>query len=41
VGAGAAFKTPFGPVRIDIGYAVVKETFDKTEFFTFNFGSRF
>ncbi len=41
VGAGAAFKTPFGPVRVDLGYAVVKETFDKTEFFTFNFGSRF
>jgi outer membrane protein insertion porin family len=41
VGAGAAFKTPFGPVRIDLGYAVVKETFDDTEFFTFNFGSRF
>ena len=41
VGAGAAFKTPFGPVRVDIGYAVVKETFDDTEYFTFNFGSRF
>jgi outer membrane protein insertion porin family len=41
VGAGAAFKTPFGPVRVDLGYAVVKEDFDDTEYFTFNFGSRF
>lgn len=41
VGVGAAFRTPFGPVRVDIGYAVVKEDFDDTEYFTFNFGSRF
>ncbi len=41
VGAGAAFKTPFGPVRVDLGYAVVKEAFDDQEYFTFNFGSRF
>lgn len=41
VGVGAAFKTPFGPVRVDLGYAVVKEAFDDTEFFTFNFGTRF
>jgi outer membrane protein insertion porin family len=41
VGVGAAFRTPFGPVRVDVGYAVVKEDFDDTEYFTFNFGSRF
>lgn len=41
VGTGVAFKTPFGPVRVDLGYAVIKEDFDDTEFFTFNFGSRF
>ena len=41
VGVGAAMKTPFGPVRVDLGYAVIKENFDDTEFFTFNFGSRF
>lgn len=41
IGTGAAFKTPFGPVRIDLGYALKKESFDKTEYFTFNFGSRF
>ena len=41
VGMGAAFKSPFGPVRIDLGYALLKESFDKTEYFTFNFGSKF
>jgi outer membrane protein insertion porin family len=41
VGVGLGLKTPFGPVRVDLGFPVVKETFDQTEIFSFNFGSRF
>ncbi|HEY4134191.1 MAG TPA: outer membrane protein assembly factor BamA [Alphaproteobacteria bacterium] len=41
VGVGLAMKTPFGPVRVDLGFPVVKESFDQTEIFSFNFGSRF
>jgi outer membrane protein insertion porin family len=41
VGVGLGLKTPFGPVRVDLGFPVVKETFDQTEVFSFNFGSRF
>ncbi|MFN4281974.1 MAG: outer membrane protein assembly factor BamA [Alphaproteobacteria bacterium] len=41
VGVGLGLKTPFGPVRIDLGFPIVKETFDQTEVFSFNFGSRF
>ncbi len=41
VGAGVGLKTPLGPVRINYIQAVLKEDFDKTESFTFNFGTRF
>lgn len=41
VGVGLGLKTPFGPVRVDLGFPVVKEEFDQTEIFSFNFGSRF
>ena len=41
VGVGLGLKTPFGPVRVDLGFPIVKETFDETEVFSFNFGSRF
>jgi outer membrane protein insertion porin family len=41
VGVGLGLKTPFGPVRVDLGFPVVKEDFDQTEVFSFNFGSRF
>jgi len=41
IGVGLGLKTPFGPVRVDLGFPVVKETFDQTEIFSFNFGSRF
>lgn len=41
IGVGLGLKTPFGPVRIDFGFPLVKEDFDQTEVFSFNFGSRF
>ncbi len=41
VGVGFGLKTPLGPVRVNWAQAVIKENFDKTEFFTFSFGTRF
>ncbi len=41
VGFGLSWKSPFGPVRVDLGYPVQKEPFDKTQIFRFNFGTKF
>jgi outer membrane protein insertion porin family len=41
VGVGLSYNSPFGPLRLDFAQAVVKETYDKTEFFRFSFGTSF
>lgn len=41
IGAGLAWSSPFGPIRIDFAHALVKEDFDKTETIRFSFGTRF
>ena len=41
VGFGLSWQSPFGPIRVDLGQAVVKEDFDKEELFRFSFGTRF
>ena len=41
VGAGIAWQSPMGPLSIDVGFPVRKETFDRTEHLRFNFGTRF
>lgn len=41
IGTGVSWSSPFGPIRIDLSHAVLKEDFDETEFFRFNFGTRF
>jgi len=41
VGVGLSWNSPFGPIQIDLGYAVLKEDFDETELFRFSFGTRF
>lgn len=41
IGAGLAWRSPFGPIRVDVSQAVAKEDFDKTELFRINFGTRF
>lgn len=41
VGFGVSWRTPFGLINIDLGYAVVKETYDRTELLRFGFGTRF
>lgn len=40
-GVGMSWRSPFGPIRIDFAKALVKESYDKTEVFRVNFGTRF
>jgi outer membrane protein insertion porin family len=40
-GTGIAWASPFGPISLDFGVPVLKESFDKTELIRFNFGTRF
>ena len=41
VGFGLSWRSPFGPVLIDFSKALLKEDFDKTEVFRFDFGVKF
>lgn len=41
VGTGISWNSPFGPVVVDLGLAVIKEDFDQTEVLNFNFGTQF
>jgi outer membrane protein insertion porin family len=41
VGVGMSWKSPMGPVSVDLGFPVMKESFDKTEMFKFNLGTKF
>jgi outer membrane protein insertion porin family len=40
-GVGISWASPFGPVRLDLTKAVVSESFDQGEVFSFGFGSSF
>lgn len=40
-GVGVSWRSPFGPIRVDVAKALVKEDFDKEELFRFSFGTRF
>jgi len=41
IGIGAAWKSPFGPIRVDLAKAIVKKEIDQTQIFHFSFGTRF
>ncbi|QPC41476.1 outer membrane protein assembly factor BamA [Kaustia mangrovi] len=41
VGASIIWESPLGPLRFDFAQAVLKEDYDKTEFFRFSVGTRF
>ncbi len=41
IGVGLSWSSPFGPIRVDLAQAVIKESFDKEEIFRFSFGTRF
>ena len=40
-GVGVSWKSPVGPIRIDLAYPIRKEAFDKTQIFRVSFGTRF
>ena len=41
IGVGVNWTSPFGPLRIDIAKALLKEDGDETKFFSFNVGTQF
>ncbi len=41
VGAGISWQSPFGPIILDLGFAVLDEPFDKDELLNFSFGTQF
>ena len=41
IGTGLSWNSPFGPVVVDLGIAIIKEDFDETELFSFSFGTQF
>lgn len=40
-GLGVSWKSPMGPVRVDLAKAIIKEDFDKEQKFRFSFGTKF
>jgi len=40
-GVGLTWGSPVGPVRLDVGVPVKRESFDKTQFFRISFGTKF
>jgi len=41
IGIGVNWTSPFGPLRIDIAKALLKQEGDDTKFFSFNVGTQF
>jgi outer membrane protein insertion porin family len=41
IGAGVNWNSPFGPLRIDLAYALLKDKGDDTKLVTFNVGTQF
>ncbi len=41
LGVGLSWASVLGPLRLDFGYAVLKEDFDQEQVFSFTFGTRF
>jgi len=41
VGTGVTWVSPFGPIGLDLGFPLIKESFDEVEAVRVNFGTRF
>jgi outer membrane protein insertion porin family len=41
IGAGLSWRSPLGPIRVDLAVPVLKEPFDERELFRVSFGTRF
>ena len=40
-GVGVSWRSPLGPIRVDLSYPYIKQSYDKTQVFRFSFGTRF
>jgi outer membrane protein insertion porin family len=40
-GVGVSWKSPVGPIRLDLAVPLKKESFDRTQIFHISFGTRF
>ncbi len=40
-GAGISWKSPLGPIKIDLGLPIVRKSYDRTQLLNVSFGSRF
>ena len=40
-GFGISWRSPLGPIRVDLAFPIIKESYDKVEEFRFSFGTRF
>lgn len=40
-GVGLSWRSPLGPLRVDVALPILKENYDETEAFRFSFGTRF
>lgn len=40
-GAGLAWASPFGPIRLDFGFPIIKESYDDEQLVRFSFGTKF
>jgi outer membrane protein insertion porin family len=40
-GVGVSWRSPVGPIRLDVAYPLRKASFDQTQFFRVSFGTRF
>ncbi len=40
-GVGVSWKSPLGPIRLDLAYPIRRASFDQTQFFRISFGTRF
>lgn len=41
VGASLIWDSPFGPLRFDFAYPLLKQSYDRTQFFAFGGGAHF
>jgi outer membrane protein insertion porin family len=41
VGTGVSWASPFGPIRLDLGFPVLKQSYDRDEIFRVSFGTQF
>ncbi len=41
VGPGLSWRSPFGPLRLDLGFPIYKQDFDQEQLLSFSFGTQF